>query len=125
MTKTAKQFNKLPLKEQRFVKQFTIKNINYIMTTYNYKKKDTFWYNVFYIMILIMDTYAICRFLYYHEKQPEGSTSLFIAGANHTRTYSSFMKEWDAKKIYEKIYDNTSMTYKTCNKVDFKSLILI
>ena len=45
-------------------------------------------------MTLIMDTYAICRFLYYHSKQPEGSTSIFIAGAFHTQTYSLFMKEF-------------------------------
>ena len=123
MTKPAKQFNKLPLKEQRLVKAFITKEIKYYMNTYDYKNIGGFVSSVFYIMSLIMDTYAICRFLYYHAKQTEGSTSLFIAGAAHTNTYALFLEEWGAKKIYEHTYDFLDIKYKACTKVDFKSLI--
>lgn len=123
MTKPAKQFNKLPLKEQRLVKSFIMKQIKYYMTTYDYKNIHGFASNVFYISMMIMDTYAICRFLYYHAKQPEGSTSLFIAGASHTNTYALFLEEWGAKQIYEHTYNFFDVKYKACTKVDFKSLI--
>jgi hypothetical protein len=124
MTKIGKQYNKLSAVDQRLVKSFVMKRINTIMDTYNYKDFNEFLFNVFFIMILLTDVYAICRFLYYYNQQSKGSTSVFIAGAYHTFNYALFMKEWNAKEIDEHTYaleDLTSIS-KSCIKVDFGKL---
>jgi hypothetical protein len=80
--------------------------------------------NVFFMAAVMMDSYAICRFLYYFSKQAEGSTSVFIAGALHTYNYNLFMKEWKATEIDEHTYklEDLHKQSKACTKVDFSSI---
>jgi hypothetical protein len=124
MTKIAKQFHKLPAADQGIVKSFVIKRIDILMDTYNYKEFYGYLSSMFFMSSLVMDVYAICRFLYYYNQQSKGSTSVFIAGASHTFNYALFMKEWNAKEIDEHTYaleDLTSIS-KSCTKVDFGDL---
>lgn len=94
------------------------------MDTYNYKAANEFISNVFFMMCLLTDVYAICRFLYYFNQQSKGSTSVFIAGAFHSFNYNLFMKEWNAKEIDEHTYELEDLISisKSCTKVDFGAL---
>jgi hypothetical protein len=124
MTKIGKQFHKLGSKDQILVKRFITKRIQTIMDDYDYKVFEQCMANVFFMAAVMMDSYAICRFLYYFSKQTEGSTSVFIAGALHTYNYNLFMKEWKAIEIDEHTYkiEDLHRQSKACTKVDFSSI---
>lgn len=124
MTKIGKQYHKLSAADQRLVKSFVMKRVNVIMDEYDYKEFSGCLTNVFFMMCLLMDVYAICRFLYYYNQQSKGSTSVFIAGAVHAFNYNLFMKEWNAKEIDEHTYafEDLFSISKSCTKVDFGGL---
>ena len=103
MTRIAKQFYKLPPKEREFVKEFVNKRIDTIMKNCDFFDEQNFAIkNWFFIVILMTDVYAICRFIRYHMNQIEGSTTVLLAGVYHTYTYSLFLKKWKAKNIFSK-----------------------
>ena len=100
MSKIAKQVYKLPAKEQALVRKFFTRQFQSVLKTWDYQKEgDQFMNAVFWLMSGMMDVYAVSRLLYYHSQQKAGSTSLVLAGAYHTRTYSEFLKEAGAKVV--------------------------
>ena len=99
MTRIAKQFYKLPPAERVFVKEFVVERMNKIMKKYDFDSEALF-NNIFQMITLMTDTYSICRFVRYHMNQVEGSTTVLLAGAFHTYTYSLFLKKWKAQTVY-------------------------
>jgi hypothetical protein len=105
MTYISKQFHKLCAKDQQFVKRFIKSQLLSMMKQYPYNNINTFLYNIFWMCARITDTYTICRFIRFFNKQPANSSTVIIAGARHTYIYYLFLKEFNAKQIFNHNHD--------------------
>ncbi len=94
-SRVAKQVSKLPSKEQQLLKQFFRKQATHLRIK---EKQDSLQLDyIFTIGILMIDIYALARFMRFFSNQPEGSTSVFIEGAAHSFNYYTFLKLWGAR----------------------------
>lgn len=88
-TKIAKQFRKIPSSQQSLMRRF-----------FKERMKELYARDFFGMTVLLMDIYALCRFLRFFERQPVGSTSIFFAGVQHCWNYQAFLTEWGATPIF-------------------------
>ncbi len=93
----AKQVYKLDPKDQLLVKRFFKRMFDHDFKLYKTKRVRLH----FVLSALMTDIYAISRFLRFHRKQPQGSTSVFLAGFAHTWHYALFLKDLGAKKLFD------------------------
>ena len=87
--KISKQYRKLPISERRLVRGFIEKRINAISKHFSYSDIRDY---VFWLKMLLVDSYTICRFLRFFAGQQPGSTTVFLEGAAHTWTVLEFLK---------------------------------
>ena len=91
--KIYKQYHQLPLGQRRLVRAWLKSRVRQLSSFHWSFEMFTFWMEA-----LLLDFYAICRFLRYFARQPAGSTSVFFAGAGHTLSIGQFLTVWGAQK---------------------------
>ena len=104
--KINKQYRKLPENQRKHVREFITRSSLSLC-----KKSWSFPTCVFWLTMLLMDCYAICRFLHYFELQPAGSTTVFFEGIAHSWTVAQFLMEWDAKKEFSTLPETFGKLY--------------
>lgn len=92
--KIFKQYHKLPLGQRKQVRAWLESRV-WVLNRFRWSF-ETF---IFWMEALLLDFYAICRFLRYFAYQPAGSTSVFFAGAGHTLSIGQFITLWGAQKL--------------------------
>jgi hypothetical protein len=93
--KISKQYFKLPLAERKLVRKHIEKCIKNINNKADFEKPT---YGIF-MASLLVDCYAICRFLRFFAKQPAGSTTIFFEDASHIRVVIDFLQSWGCDVI--------------------------
>ncbi len=117
MTRIAKQFYKLDSRsEKALVRSFALSRINEILTPDSLKYPVQMYEAIFDLLMLLVDVYAICRFIRFFYRQDAGSTSVFLAGAFHTSNYAAFLKLWGARKIFSNQKSRLEYKYKDVSK---------
>jgi hypothetical protein len=91
--KIHKQYQQLPLAQRKLVRSWLLSRVRTLSRFRWSFKTFTFWMEA-----LLMDFYAVCRFLRYFARQPAGSTSVFFAGAGHTLSIGLFLQKWGAQQ---------------------------
>jgi hypothetical protein len=122
MTRIAKQFYKLDTREDRaIVRSFADARLRAIFKENPYRLPGHSWSAVFNSLILLVDIYAICRFLRFFRKQGAASTSVFLTGVFHAENYRAFMSAWGATEEYLSNRDwiRDPIKAKKCVHVDF------
>ena len=108
------------------MRSFTNERMQFILNNTTYNSTYNTGLIIFYSMTLMTDIYAICRFIRFFNRQSEGGTSVFLAGALHTDTYRLFLEKWGASKVFDNhpkdIYDYRVDYTKMCKHVDFSKL---
>jgi hypothetical protein len=123
MTRIAKQFYKLESRaDQTLVRSFALGRLRAIFKENPYRLPGHSWTAVFNSLILLVDIYAICRFLRFFGRQGAGSTSVFLAGVFHVENYRAFLAAWGANETFLSDREWTKgMAYaKKCAKVDLE-----
>ena len=116
--KISKQYRKLPLSERRLVRGFIEKRIQAINNHFSYSGISNIMNCAFWLKMVLVDSYTICRFLRFFAKQPPGSTSVFLEGAAHTWAVLEFLKisgcevilNTHPKNVFEMITWNMKMS---------------
>ncbi len=117
MTRIAKQFYKIESTyDQQIIKAFAISKIKKVANAI-WSTNVSFLEALFESCLILMDMYAICRFVRYFRLQPEGSSSVFLAGAWHCENYREFLKKWGAKETFYKETIPIKNTRQNVNKM--------
>jgi hypothetical protein len=94
-----KQYKKLSSNDQALMRKFAKKSFQHVKTMFDFDKNPEEYF--LFMTGILLEFYALCRFLRFFKKQPAGSTSVFLAGVLHTANFKQFLEEWGCETVVD------------------------